>query len=212
MKNSLRIKRLVGISSLAAVVVVLQLIATYMPKLPGGVTFTLALIPIVIGAILYGPSGGAILGAVMGVIVIVDPATLTVFMPHNPAATIILCLLKTATAGAVSGLFFKLLHKKNLYVAVILATIVVPIINTTLFSLGAWLFFGDIYGGGSMSVIFVTILTAIWLNFIIEFAINVILAPIVLRIVRIVTKNYNIGCSFDLEDEEIVEEAVLENE
>ena len=46
--NSQKIKRMVGIASLAAVVVVLQLIANYIPG-PGGVSITLALIPLVIG-------------------------------------------------------------------------------------------------------------------------------------------------------------------
>lgn len=205
MKNSLKIKRLVGIASLAAVVIVLQLIATYLPftKLFGGtISITLALIPIVVGAILYGPAGGAILGAVMGVMVIVDPSTLSVFMPHNPAATIILCLLKSAAAGAVSGLLFKVLYKKNFVLAVVLAAVSVPVINTGLFTIGAVLFFSDIYGAQGFSA-FGVIIGLIWVNFLIEMAVNSILSPAVLQIVRVTSRNYNIGCTFDLEEKEI---------
>ncbi|MDE6660753.1 MAG: energy-coupled thiamine transporter ThiT [Anaeroplasmataceae bacterium] len=197
MKNRKQIQRMVGIATLVAIAVVLQLIATYMPKLPGGISPTLALIPIVVGAILYGPLGGAILGTAVGVIVIVDPQTLTFFMPHNPAATIILCLLKTGLAGFCAGWIFKLLYKKNVLLAVILASIIVPIINTSLFTLGAVLFFGDVYGGGGFSIVLATIIGIIWLNFIVEFAINSLLSPAVLRIVRIIARNYNIGISFN---------------
>ncbi|MDE5715548.1 MAG: ECF transporter S component [Anaeroplasmataceae bacterium] len=198
MKNSKRIQRMVGIASLVAIVVVLQLIATYMPKLPGGISPTLALIPIVVGAILYGPLGGAILGAAMGIMVIVDPQTLAVFMPHNPAATIILCLLKSAVAGAVAGLIFKVLYKKNVLLAVVLASICVPIINTSLFTVGVLMFFGDIYGGGGAGVVLATLVGLIWVNFIVEFAINSILSPVVHRIVRIIARNYNIGANFNV--------------
>ncbi len=198
MKNSKKIQRMVGIASLVAIVVVLQLIATYMPKLPGGISPTLALIPIVVGAILYGPVGGIILGAAMGVMVIVDPQTLAVFMPHNPAATIILCILKTAVAGGVAGLIFKLLYKKNVLVAVILASISVPILNTSLFTVGVLMFFGDIYGGGGARAVLATLIGLIWVNFIVEFAINSFLSPVVHRIIRIIARNYTVGANFNV--------------
>ena len=60
MKNSIMIKRLVGISILTALVVVLQLLGNYITI--GTVNITLALIPIAVGAILYGPVAGLFLG------------------------------------------------------------------------------------------------------------------------------------------------------
>ena len=57
-KNSEKVKELVGISVLAAIVVVLQLISNFI--LPSNLPLTLALIPIVVGSIIYGPKGGFI--------------------------------------------------------------------------------------------------------------------------------------------------------
>ena len=60
MRNE-KIKKMVGIALLMAVVVVLQLLGSFI-KL-GPVEVSLVLLPIVIGAAVYGPTAGAILGA-----------------------------------------------------------------------------------------------------------------------------------------------------
>ena len=155
MTNSQRVKKLVGLATLTALVVGLQFLSNYVSF--GSISITLALIPIAMGAILYGPLAGLFLGAVMGAIVIAAPSTQAVFMPVNPAATIILCLLKTAIAGLVSGLLFKLFafiakkqkdvkKKKILFAAgIIVAALVVPVINTGLFIVGASIFFMEAY-------------------------------------------------------------------
>ena len=191
--NSQKIKRMVGIASLAAVVVVLQLIANYIPG-PGGVSITLALIPLVIGAILYGPTGGAILGVIMGGIILTAPSTAS-FLNVRPFITVVLCLVKTGVAGLVSGLVFNLLKKYNLTLAVIIASILVPILNTGIFSIGCMLFYMEtltLWAGGSNAIAFL-FLTMIGINFIIEFIINSVLSPTILYIVKIVSKNFNVG-------------------
>ena len=191
--NSQKIKRMVGIASLAAVVVVLQLIANYIPG-PGGVSITLALIPLVIGAILYGPTGGAILGVIMGGIILTAPSTAS-FLNVRPFITVVLCLVKTGVAGLVSGLVFNLLKKHNLTLAVIIASILVPILNTGIFSIGCMLFYMEtltLWAGGSNAIAFL-FLTMIGINFIIEFIINSVLSPTILYIVKIVSRNFNVG-------------------
>ena len=193
--NSQKIKRMVGIASLAAVVVVLQLIANYIPG-PGGVSITLALIPLVIGAIIYGPTGGAILGVIMGGIILTAPSTAS-FLNVRPFITVVLCLVKTGVAGLVSGLVFNLLKKHNLTLAVIIASILVPILNTGIFSIGCMLFYMEtltLWAGGSNAIAFL-FLTMIGINFIVEFIINSILSPTIVYIVRVVSKNFNIGSS-----------------
>jgi len=52
--------RMVHLALLAAIIVVLQQIVI---PLPGGLTLSLTLVPIVIGAVLFGPAAGAALGA-----------------------------------------------------------------------------------------------------------------------------------------------------
>ena len=126
MKNSIKIKRLVGLATFAAIVVVLQLTSSYLPKLPGDLSLSLVLVPIVIGAILYGASGGAILGFVFAVMVLADPST-AVFYEANIAATIILVIVKSTAAGFLSGFLFKLINKKNFYASIIVES-VIPIL------------------------------------------------------------------------------------
>ena len=63
-----RIKEITGVGILASLVIVLQLISNYVTF--GQISITLSLIPIVIGAILYGKNAGALLGAINGIIVI----------------------------------------------------------------------------------------------------------------------------------------------
>ncbi len=204
MNNSLKIKRLVGIATLTALVIVLQFISTYVKI--GNLSITLALIPIVVGAILYGPLAGLFLGMVMGVVVIVDPSTIQFFMPINPFATILLCLLKTGLAGLISGLLFKLINKLkfkgSFYVAIIVASLVCPIINTSLFIIGASIFFKELYGADNT---FITVFSlVITTNFAIEFAINVILSPALVSLIKALTRNYNLGFSIEYNDDEKV--------
>ena len=205
MTNSQRVKKLVGLATLTALVVGLQFLSNYVSF--GSISITLALIPIAMGAILYGPLAGLFLGAVMGAIVIAAPSTQAVFMPVNPAATIILCLLKTAIAGLVSGLLFKLFafiakkqndvkKKKILFAAgIIVAALVVPVINTGLFIVGASIFFMDLFGN------FITIIDAvITTNFLVEFLVSAILSPALVTLVKVLTRQYDLGFANDFSD------------
>ena len=66
MKTNQKILRMVELAMLAAIIMVLQQIVI---PLPGGLTLSLVLVPIVVGAVLFGPAAGAILGGVFGVVV-----------------------------------------------------------------------------------------------------------------------------------------------
>lgn len=182
--NSERIKELVGISILAAIVVVLQLISNFI--MPSNLPMTLALIPIVVGSIIYGPKGGAILGAVMGGIVLTAPSTM-IFFDFNPVATVLLCLLKTSIAGLASGFIFKALEQKHRNTGIVLSTISVPIINTLLFTAGAFLIFMPVLeqqaAKNNIDVITLVLLGYIGFNFILEFTLNLVLSPVVIRII-----------------------------
>lgn len=197
MKNSLKIRRMVGIASLAAIVAVLQLIANYITF--GPVSITLALIPLIIGSILYGPSGGAILGGLMGFIILTAPSTGS-FLAINPIITIILCIVKTSVAGIVSGYLFKCFRKKNTKLAVVLSSLAAPIVNTGIFAVGCILFYMPTissWAGEATNAYAYLFLTMIGVNFIIEFIINSVLSPIVLYIVKIVSTNFNMGTNLD---------------
>ena len=91
MKNRIKIKKIVGVSVLLALVISLQLLSNYITI--GSISITLALIPIAMGAILYGPLVGMFLGIAMGIMVLVAPST-ALFFGVNAIYTIFICLFK----------------------------------------------------------------------------------------------------------------------
>ncbi len=201
MTNRQQIKKLVGVATLTALVVGLQFLSNYVTF--GSISITLALIPIAIGAILYGPVIGFFLGAVMGGIVLTAPSTAG-FLQHNAVATVLLCLLKTGLAGLVSGFIFKLFAfiakkkennntKKVLFAAgIIIAALVVPVINTGLFIAGASIFFIGLFGD------FITIINVvITTNFLVEFLVSAILSPALVTLVKVLTGQYDLGFAND---------------
>ena len=110
MKRYFTTKVIAGLGVLTAMVVVLQLIGNYVQF--GPVSISLALFPIAIGAMLYGPIGGAFLGLVDGALVLTAPSTISFFFAITPLGTIITCLGKTTIAGLVAGFIFKLYKAK----------------------------------------------------------------------------------------------------
>lgn len=184
-------KKLVGVGLLTAIVIVLQALAIVIR--PTGIfNISLVLVPIVVGAALYGYKAGAWLGFVFSVIVLfTDTAA---FMAISIPGTVITVLVKGTAAGLVAGLVFLALEKKNRYVAVLAAAIVCPIVNTGLFLLGCKLFFMDTINGwaaasGYASAGTYMIVALVGVNFLIEMAVNIVLSTAIIRIVNIGKKN-----------------------
>lgn len=193
---------LVQLSMLVALVVVLQIISAVIPPIGGMVNITLTLVPVVIGAILFGKKGGAILGFIFGVIVMINCIVAldrggNILWVENPAFTAIICLVKGTAAGFLPALIYKLVISKkenvstsNKFVASLLAAVSAPIINTGLFVCGMLLFFMDTLSSwaGDSDVLAYIILGLAGINFLVEFLINIILTPAIVRIVDIVKK------------------------
>ena len=180
MNKSLQIKKITGISVFAALVVVLQLFSNYVQF--GPVSITLALIPIVVGSIVYGPLAGFALGAVGGLLVFVAPSTIGAFWDYGVFITFLVCVLKMGIAGLVSGLLYKLFNKKNKKFAVVVSSICVPIINTGLFAIAALVFYKDLldsFNNTGQNTVAFLFFTFIGFNFLIEFAVNSILSSVV---------------------------------
>ncbi len=186
MKRKIQINKMTGIAILGAIVVVLQLFSNYLPPL-GTVSITLSLIPIVVGAAIYGPLAGFILGAVNGILVFFAPNTIGLFWPYGVFTTFMICVLKMALAGLVSGILYKLIYKKNNTLASIVASIIVPIVNTGLFAIAAYLFYYDLLEGfaAGQNVMAFLFLSFIGINFIIELFVNSILSTVVIRLTNI---------------------------
>ena len=199
MKNSLKIKRMVGIATLCAIAFVLQFwIAGILPKLPigGGTAINLALIPVVVAAILYGPTGGLTVGLFLGGVTLLPGQGAEGFYVnwYMTLLAIILCLSKTGLAGFIAGLLFKLISKKNYYVAIYVAAIVTPCINTGMFLLlyGVLIY---IMSGDSYAATFVAVASAVWIAFLVELIINIVIAPALAQLVKIIASERNLGFS-----------------
>ena len=193
MKNK-KIERMVGIALLMALVVVMQFLTGIIPPV-GGFAISLVLIPIVLGAALYGPGAGAILGGTFGVIVYVNCINGTDVGGHmvfeaNPILCFVVVMCKGILAGTLSGFAYKALKRKNGYLAILVSAIVCPVVNTGVFIISMLAFFIDVLnswaGGGN---ILGYVLTGLVLaNFVPELLINVIFSPASQRIIRTVDK------------------------
>ena len=197
--NSLRkTKTLVGMAIFTAIVVVLQLIASFVKF--GFFTPSLVLIPIVIGTAIYGIKAGAWLGFVFGVVVLIACITGAdgggyLMWGVNPAVTALICVGKGVACGALAGLTYQLLHHKNQILATVAAAVVCPVVNTGLFCLGAVAVFKPLLlewaagwaaqnGMAAVSLVTYVFLGLIGINFLVELLINVVLSPVVVRILK----------------------------
>lgn len=185
--KKLDVQKLTRVAILAAIVVVLQML----PIRFGTVEINLALTPIVLGAILYGPLAGAMLSAIDGLVIILIPGT-SVFLTFNFIGTIILCLLKTGLAGFIAGLLYPLLKKFDETTAVVVSALVAPVINTGIFIAGVLTIFAGLYEGvaaeAGLSLASWTVTAFITTNFMIEIIVTIIISPILIRVVRMFGK------------------------
>ncbi|MCR5747275.1 MAG: ECF transporter S component [Lachnospiraceae bacterium] len=190
-------QRLVGTALLAALIIVLQTIGSGIHF--GPFTPTLSLVPIIIGAVLYGPITGAILGLVFSLVVLVavisgaDVGSAMMFA-SNPFATVAICLIKGTAAGFLAGLVAKKFAEKNITLGVVLAAIVAPVCNTGLFCIGMFIFFKDLLESWGQAAGFDNIFVYIFMgligvNFLVELLIDIVLAPVIIRIIGAIKKN-----------------------
>ena len=93
-------KKIAGVGLLTAVVVVLQLLGSFIHF--GPFSISLVLIPIVVGASLYGVLSGAWLGLAFGITVLIS-GNAAAFLAVNPGGTVVTVLLKGALAGLLAG-------------------------------------------------------------------------------------------------------------
>ncbi len=186
----LKAQQIAGLGLFTAIVVVLQALAVNIRF--GIFSITLVLIPIVVGAALYGWLAGAWLGFVFGVVVLFTDAG--AFLAISVPGTILTCVLKGMAAGAAAGAVYKLLEKKNTWIAVILAALVAPICNTGIFLLGCRLFFFDTIkvwaeGAGFANAGAYMIFGLVGMNFIVETATNLVLSTVAVQLIRIGRKS-----------------------
>lgn len=184
--NRSKTRQLTGMALFTAIVVVLQFLGAFIRF--GPFSISLVLIPIVVGAAMYGAGAGAWLGFMFGVAVLLSGDAAAFMVVHAPG-TVITVLLKGALAGFAAGAVFRALEKFNTYAAVVVSAIVCPVVNTGIFLLGCRLFFFETVASWGAAAGFENVGTymivgLVGLNFVVEMAINIVMAPIVLRIIK----------------------------
>ena len=181
-------KKMVGVALFTAIVVVLQFLGGGI-KVGGMFSISLVLIPIVVGAAIYGWQAGAWLGFAFGVAVLLS-GDAAAFLVVDLMATIFVVLVKGTICGLMAGLAYKAMARINNRLAVYIAAILCPVCNTGIFLLGCQLFFYDTISQWGEALGFDNAYAYMFLglagiNFIIEIIVNIILAPVIVRLIRI---------------------------
>lgn len=192
-KKSLTVPRLAGLGILTAITIVLQMLGSFIKFGPFSISLTL--VPIVVGAALYGPLAGAWLGFVFSMVVLFTDAQ--AFLVISVPGTVLTVLLKGTLAGFVAGLvyiaFCKIRfggEKVSVSLGVILAAIACPVVNTGIFLLGCVVFFLPTIrewglAAGFENVGTYMIVGFVGFNFLFELLFNLVLSPAIEMIVRI---------------------------
>ena len=184
MRNK-KVKVIAYLAILIAVEVVLSIVSNYINI--AGVNINLGLIPIAIAAAMFGVLGGLTLGIVNGIVVILSPST-GAFLAGTVIGTIITCISKTGLAGVASALVYKAFEKKREVLGSILASIVIPIVNTLVFTICCFIFFRSLFGAEGLNnaeylkTLFVGFVTV---NFVIEMSISSLLSTTSYRVIRV---------------------------
>ena len=185
-------EKLVLLALLTALTAVLSYFGGFI-KIGGLASISLTLIPVVLGAALCGPYAGGWLGGVSGVVFFMT-ADAAFWLGLSVFGTILTVMVKGAVAGLAAGYVYKLLEKKNRYLAIVVAAVVAPVVNTSIFLLGCILFFmdavRDLSAGAGMGIGGFLIVGFVGLNFVFELIVNVILSPALARLIDIAEKKF----------------------
>ena len=121
--GSMSTRKLVVIAMMVAVYVVLNTVGTI--RL-GWINISVSALPIIVGALLYGPGGGLMVGLV--------GAFLGQLMTYGVTATTVLWIIPHAVRGLLIGLYAKRcgyeLSRKQLVGVLIVTSLVVTLLNT----------------------------------------------------------------------------------
>ena len=192
-KASLTVPRIAGLGILTAITIVLQMLGSFIKFGPFSISLTL--VPIVVGAALYGPVAGAWLGFVFSMVVLFTDAQ--AFLVISVPGTVVTVLAKGTLAGFLAGIVYVAFRKirfggdkVSVSLGVIFAAIVCPVVNTGIFLLGCVIFFLPTIREWGLQAGFENVGTYmivgfVGLNFLFELLFNLVLSPAIEMIVRI---------------------------
>lgn len=155
----------------------------------GPFSVSLVLIPIVLGAALYGWGMGCWLGLVFGAVVLLS-GDAGLFLAANPAGAIVTVLAKGIACGAAAGLCYRWLHPRYPGLSILLSALAAPLVNTGVFLLGCRLFFMPLIhqwaqqAGYASAGAYLVVGMVGW-NFLLETAVNMALTPMLAQLIRL---------------------------
>ena len=190
-KTTASTKQMVLLALFTALVAILAYFGGFV-KIGGLASISLTLIPVVLGAALCGPWAGAWLGGVAG-LVFFSTADAAFWLGLSIPGTIITVMVKGILSGYLAGITYRLLEKRNRYLATMVSAIVCPVVNTGIFLVGCMLFFVDTVSAGAagegMSLGGYLLVFFVGLNFVFELLSNIIFSPAIVRLLNIRKKN-----------------------
>jgi uncharacterized membrane protein len=187
--TSPRTVKMVLLAILAAIMLLLSF--TPLGYLKAGIVeISFMMIPVAVGAIVLGPSGGAILGGIFGATSFIQCFGMSPFgaalLSINPVYTFILCMVPRILMGWLAGLIFQGLHKNSStrFLSYGAASLSTSLLNTIFFMSLLILLFGntDYIKGfqGEMSL-FAFVLAFVGLNGLVEAIVATILGGTISR-------------------------------
>ncbi len=143
-----RTMKLVQMAMLSAIIILMAFTPLGYLKV-GTLSITFIMIPVVIGAIVLGPSYGAILGGLFGITSFIQCFGLepfgTALFSINPFYTFIICMVPRILMGFLAGLIFKAIARidKTKVLSFVCASLSGALLNTILFMGSLVLLFGN---------------------------------------------------------------------
>ena len=181
-------RRLAGLALFTALIVILQLLGNFIRF--GPVSVSLVALPIAVGAAVYGGAAGLWLGFVFGMVVLLS-GDAAAFFAFSVPGTLLTVLVKGIACGGLAGLVYAWLSRKNRTLAAVAAAIVCPVVNTGVFLLGCRIFFLPMLADMAQNLGFgdnvgrFMIIGLVGVNFLAELGVNIVLSPVILRLIRI---------------------------
>lgn len=192
-KNKQYILKMSVTAILMAITVVLQALASGFVMPITNTPVALALIPIAVGAIIYGPICGGVLGLAWSLFILVSGQA-SYYMGMSVVGTIVTVISKGTLAGVISGFTFNLLKKHNYIMAIIAASIMTPLLNSLVYRLGLVAFFSEWFFGkaGNENAVVYFIKAFLQVSFFVEVGISAVLSPVIVRICDLCFKKLGI--------------------
>lgn len=189
--SSFNTYKLTSLAMLTALVAILSYIGSFI-RLSPQVTVSLTLVPIVIGAVLFGMGGGSWLGLVSALVILLSgQAAGFMITPAMTVATVVVVIAKGTLCGLVAALCYRLFAAKHRYLGVILAAVSCPVVNTGIYLIGCvTVFLPTVQSWVPEASTFLNymIFGMGLINFPFELLFNIILCPVIYRLIKLLPR------------------------